>query len=191
MALGADRGLDLVIGLVQRFLAGECHQAAGRAAPVEHRGRAFENVDPLKEVRVDLHGTVGAAVAHGLEAVEVDVVHRAIVEAAHRHVVVAMGRAVGVGQYPWGVAHGLGDGLRALVVHLLAGDHGDALRGFPQGGTGLGGDLAVGGVVARHAAQGVTQGKPLDVGGRQRQRAARGLGLQHIAAAIRADGGQA
>ncbi|MNP43917.1 hypothetical protein D3C76_1377620 [compost metagenome] len=98
-----------------------------------------------------------------------------------------MGGTIGVGQHARGVAHGLGYGLRALVVHLLASDHRHTLRGFQQGSAGLGGDLTVSGVVAFHAAQCVTQGKPLDVGGWQIQCCVFGLRPQDVTAAVLAD----
>ncbi|MNJ37455.1 hypothetical protein D3C77_322730 [compost metagenome] len=97
--------------LVERFLAGQRNQAARRATPIEHRRRPFENVDALEEIRIYLHAAVGAVVAHGLQTVQVDVIHRAIVETTHRYVVVAVRGAIGIGQHPRGVAHGLGYGL--------------------------------------------------------------------------------
>ncbi|MNM73623.1 hypothetical protein D3C81_853590 [compost metagenome] len=75
-----------------------------------------------------------------------------------------MGRTVGVGQYPRRVAHGLGNGLRALVVHLLAGHHRDRLGRLHQRHAGLGCHLAVRGVVTLHAAQRIAEGEATDIG---------------------------
>ncbi|MNR09924.1 hypothetical protein D3C85_1261480 [compost metagenome] len=102
-----------------------------------------------------------------------------------------MSRTIGVGQHARGVAHGLGHGLRALVVHLLTGNHRHRLRGFQNRRTGLGRDLAVGGVVAFHAAQRITQGELAHFCAWQRQRCVLWLSPQHKAAAILADGLQA
>ncbi|MNZ27562.1 hypothetical protein D3C78_447820 [compost metagenome] len=180
----ADGRGDLAEVLVQRLLAGQRDQPARQAAAVEHRGRALEHVDAFEEERVDLHRAEGAAVAHGLQAVEVDVVHAVVGEAAHHHVVVAVRGAHLAGEDAGGVAHGLLHGLRALVVDLLAGDHRYRLRGFHQRLAGLGGDLAVGGQVAVLAAQRVAQGEHL--GRRHFQRAAGRHFAQHEAAAAEA-----
>ncbi|MNO45402.1 hypothetical protein D3C76_356680 [compost metagenome] len=111
LALGTDGGLDLMVGGKQRLLGGQRHQASWRATAIQYRRRSLENIDALQEVRVHLHGAVGAVVSHRLEPVDVDVVHRAVVEATHGHIVITMGRPVGVGQYSRCVAHGLGNGL--------------------------------------------------------------------------------
>lgn len=157
----ADAAGDLAVVLVQRLLAGQRHQAARQATAVEHRGRPLEHIDAFEEVRVDLHRAEGTAVAHGLEAVEVDVVHAVVGEAAHHHVVVAVGGADLAGEDAGGIAHRLLHGLGGGVVDLLAGDHRDGLAGFQQRLAGLGGDLAMGGQVAIGAAQVVAEGEDL------------------------------
>ncbi|MOA21439.1 hypothetical protein D3C78_1419300 [compost metagenome] len=100
-----------MVGGKQRLLGGQGYQAPWRASPIQYRGGPLENVDALKEVRVHLHGAVRAVVAHRLQPIDVDVIHRAVIETAHGHIVVAMGGTVRVGQYPRRVAHGLGNGL--------------------------------------------------------------------------------
>ncbi|MNH12827.1 hypothetical protein D3C79_723800 [compost metagenome] len=164
LALGADCGLNLMVGGKQRLLGGQGDQAPWRASPIQYRRRSLENIDALKEVRVHLHGAVGSVIAHRLEPVDVDVVYRTVVETTHGHIVITMGRTVGVGQHPRCVAHGLGDGLGALVVHLLTGDHRDRLRCLYQWHAGLGRNLAVGSVVTLHAAQRIAKGEATDIG---------------------------
>ena len=100
-----------MVGSKQRLLGGQGDQPPRRASPIQYRRWALENVDALQEVRVYLHGAVGAVVAHRLEAIDVDVIHRAVVEAAHRDIVIAMGGTVRIGHHPRRVAHGLGNGL--------------------------------------------------------------------------------
>ncbi|MNE28641.1 hypothetical protein D3C80_1220880 [compost metagenome] len=75
-----------------------------------------------------------------------------------------MSGTVRVGQYSRRVAHGLGNGLRALIVHLLSSNYRDRLGCLHQGHAGLGRHLAVRGVVTLHAAQCVAEGETTDVG---------------------------
>ncbi len=46
----AQGGLDLMIGLVQRLLAGQGHQTARQAAAIEHRRRPLHHVNALGEI---------------------------------------------------------------------------------------------------------------------------------------------
>ncbi|CUJ17552.1 Uncharacterised protein [Achromobacter sp. 2789STDY5608628] len=139
-ALVAAFEQDLVRGLVGRPATHLVHQAARADLPVQQRRRSLEHVDAVQQVRVDGRLREGLA-ARQLEAVEeIDVAGGGAegAEAAQEDRVVAR-VGVAVGQHAGGVAQGFADGLRRLVVQLLAGDGGDRLGRFEHRGAGLGG----------------------------------------------------
>ena len=150
--------LQLAPGVVARLLAGHRHQSTRQAAPVQHGGGTLEDVDPLEEIGIHLQGAVGSAVAQQFLAIQVEVVHRAIGNAAHGHIVVAAGSTIGRAHQAGRVTQRLGHALRALVVHLFARDHRDALGGFQQRHAGLGRHAAVAGLVPFGLAEGIAQG---------------------------------
>ena len=149
--------LQLPMAVIARLLAGHRYQAARQAAAIEYRGGALENIDPLDEIGIDLQRAVGGAVAQQLLAIQIQVVDRAVGDAAHGNIVVAAGGAIGRAHQARCITQGLGHALGALVLHLLAGNHGHALGCFQQWHAGLGRHAAVGGAIAFGIAQRVTQ----------------------------------
>ena len=101
---------DLPTRLVLRLLAGHRHQATGQAAAIEHRGWAFEDVDTLDEIGIDLQAAVGAAIAQQLLAIEVEVIHRPVSDTAHGDVVVTGSGTIGSAHQARRIAYGLGNG---------------------------------------------------------------------------------
>lgn len=127
MAAGLDA--QFVIGRGARHPADLVDQTAGADLTVQHGGRAFDDVDPVEQERID-RGHCEGLPARQLQAVEkADEIRRGAeaAESAQEDAVIARG-CIPLGEDAGRVTQGIADRLRVLVVHLLPGHGRDRLR---------------------------------------------------------------
>ncbi|MNP22817.1 hypothetical protein D3C76_1155020 [compost metagenome] len=175
-----------------RPLADQVDHATRGVFAIQDRSRAAEHFHPLQAVgfaagvvAVALHPQAIAqqaiAVVGGIEATDEEQVTRLAIPAGKRR-----------GENAWYIAQHLGEGLRLLVVHALAGYHRNRARGVGQGAAGFaGGGTGDGAVAAIALAVAGEQGSGVDRRGIQLQGGAIGKRLQHITRAALGHGLQA
>lgn len=125
-------------------LADGVHQAARRPRAVERRSGPAQHLQALHSIRLDLGRGQRVVAAGEAGAVEIAVQ----VEAARIQYVVAAQRRARVGGDAGGVAQGLLDALRVLLLHLVGGHHRYRLGQLHQRRVGLGAGGAGGGYEA-------------------------------------------
>ncbi|MNE24654.1 hypothetical protein D3C80_1179510 [compost metagenome] len=179
--VAAGAKLDLASLLAGRALGDHVDQPARLVLPIEHRRGAFEHLDALQGVGVDLRCTAQAAGIRHVCAVQVQ---RGRGKATAGDFV---GNGVAVGEaargQPRRVAQCLGQVARALGLHLVGGDHVDGLGYFQDRCIGLGACRTAGGDIAVYRAIGRFHGGAGNAGAVQLQR--RGIadhGQQRVAA---------
>ena len=162
LAVTADTQFDLALRGVQRALAGQGHQAAGRGLTVGDRVRPAHHIDAFDGPGVDLQGVAALGIAQQAQSVQPLIGIHMIVEAAQHDVVVARARADRGAVHPGGVVERFGQRLRVLILDLPARHHRDRLGGFVErrvrlgrrarGGraVAMGGGQRIGGLVGIH-----------------------------------------